>query len=157
MTAEKKEVVIYTDGSCLNNPGTGGYAAVLSYKGHEREVSGGCLETTNNQMELYACIAGLNKLKHPCVVDIYSDSQYVVKGITLWIEGWIKNNWINGTIKNIQLWKDLKAAVDRHENVRWHWVKGHSTNAMNNRVDELARQAAQAVEAGEMPPITVEA
>ncbi|PSJ44545.1 ribonuclease HI [Zobellella taiwanensis] len=139
-----KQVQLYTDGSCLGNPGPGGYGAVLIYRQHRKELSGGYRLTTNNRMELMAAIRGLEALSHGCVVDLTTDSQYVRQGITQWINGWKRNNWKTAAktpVKNADLWQRLDTACQQHQ-VHWHWVKGHSGHPENERCDELARQAA---------------
>ena len=136
-------VVIYTDGACSGNPGPGGWGSVLMYNGHRREMSGGDAETTNNRMEMMAVIQALESLKRPCKVMIYTDSTYVMKGITEWIEQWKKRNWKTAAkkpVKNVELWKRLEQAISRHE-AKWHWVKGHSGVPENERADELATTA----------------
>ena len=140
----KKKVEIYTDGSCLGNPGAGGYGAVLKYKEHAKELAEGYIETTNNRMELLAPIKALQSLKETCDVVITTDSQYVRQGITSWIHNWIKNNWKTSSkqpVKNVDLWKLLYQENQRH-NVEWKWVKGHSGHPENERCDDLAREAA---------------
>lgn len=143
-------VVIYTDGSSRGNPGPGGYGTVLEYvdtKGnlHTREYSAGYELTTNNRMELMGVIVGLEALTKVCTVDVYSDSQYVVKAFTEhWIDGWIQKNWKQGTknpVKNIDLWKRLLEAKRKHQ-VLFHWIKGHAGHPQNERCDRLATQAA---------------
>lgn len=155
-----KKIVMYCDGSCLGNPGPGGYAAVLAYtdpqteKTHEREVVGGAPHTTNNRMELLAAIDGLKALKTPCAVDVYTDSNYVVKGMKEWVAGWQKNGWRNAKnkpVENSDLWKQLVTVAATHH-VAWHWVKGHAGHAGNERVDELARQ--EAVKQQAKPAVT---
>lgn len=140
----QKHVNVFTDGSCLGNPGPGGYGALLIYKEHKKELSGGFKLTTNNRMELLAPIEALKSLKEPCKVTITTDSQYVRQGITSWIHNWIKNNWKTASkqpVKNVDLWKALHEEVKRHD-VEWKWVKGHSGHAENELVDDLARDAA---------------
>ena len=142
-TAAKKQVIVFTDGACSGNPGPGGWGALLRYGGHERELSGAEADTTNNRMELMAAIRALESLKHPCIVDLTTDSQYVRQGITLWLPKWIRNDWKTSNrqpVKNQDLWQRLMDAAAPHE-VRWHWVKGHSGHDENDRVDELARMA----------------
>ena len=137
-----KEIEIHTDGACLGNPGPGGWAALLRYKGHEREVAGGEGHTTNNRMELMAVIEGLRALKRPCTVDIYTDSKYVMQGMSEWISGWKARGWKTAgkqPVKNVDLWQALDAETARHQ-VRWHWVKGHAGHADNERADALANQ-----------------
>ena len=144
-------VAIYTDGSARGNPdGPGGYGCVLQYtdsKGvlHEKELSQGYVRTTNNRMELMAAIAGLEELRRPCEVDLYSDSQYLVKAFNEhWIEGWIRRGWKRSgkePVKNVDLWKRLLKAMEPHT-VRFHWVRGHAGHEMNERCDSLATAAA---------------
>lgn len=134
-------VEIYTDGACSGNPGPGGWGSVLLYNGHRKELYGGEKDTTNNRMELMAVIRSLEALKRPCKVTINTDSIYVMKGITEWIENWKARDWKTSAkkpVKNIELWKDLEAALEPHR-VSWKWVKGHSGVAENERADELAR------------------
>lgn len=143
-------VELYSDGSSRGNPGPGGYGTVLRYvtpagNVHEREFSGGFRKTTNNRMELLGVIAGLEALNRPCSVDVYSDSQYVVKAFTdHWIDGWLRRGWKNASkqpVKNVDLWKRLLAAMKRHE-VTYHWVRGHAGHPENERCDALATAAA---------------
>ena len=137
-----KHVVMYTDGACRGNPGPGGWGVLLKHGEHERELCGGEAETTNNRMELSAAIAGLNALKSACEVDLYTDSEYVRKGITEWIENWKKRDWKTAArkpVKNADLWQTLDAAAQRHQ-VRWHWVKGHAGDPGNERADALANK-----------------
>lgn len=141
----KKEVLLYTDGSCLGNPGPGGYGAILKYKEHVKTLSQGYRLTTNNRMELLAVIAGLSALKESCKVSITSDSMYVQRGITEWISGWKRNNWKTASgksVKNVELWQKLDECCARHE-VSWQWVKGHAGHIENEQCDALARTAAQ--------------
>ena len=136
-------VVIHTDGACSGNPGPGGWGAVLQYNGHIKELKGGAVETTNNQMELTATIEALNALKRSCTVELYTDSQYVKNGIGGWIFGWKKNGWKTAAkkpVKNAELWQALDEANCRHK-VTWRWVKGHAGHPENERADELARLA----------------
>ena len=135
-----KSVTIYTDGACSGNPGPGGWAAILKYGAYEKELSGGEPETTNNRMELLGAINGLQALKEPCAVDLYTDSQYLSNAVNLgWLENWKKKNWKrkDGALKNVDLWQTLDALLQTHA-VTFHWVKGHAENAYNNRCDELA-------------------
>ena len=136
-----KTVSIYTDGACSGNPGPGGWGAILRYRGIEKELSGGEALTTNNRMELYAVIAALQALKEPCVVELYSDSKYVIDALDKgWARGWREKNWIKADKKpalNSDLWETLLDLTDRHE-MRYHWVKGHADNEYNNRCDRLA-------------------
>ena len=133
---------MYTDGACSGNPGPGGWGAVLISGKHRKELSGGEHETTNNRMEMLAVIRGAEALKRGCSVDIHTDSTYVMKGITQWMEAWKARGWRTASkqpVKNVDLWKRLEEALDRHE-VRWFWVKGHSGVPGNERADELARK-----------------
>ncbi len=139
----KKHVKIYTDGACSGNPGPGGWGAILVYGDKEKELSGGEDETTNNRMELMAAIAALEKLKEPCKVDLYSDSTYVLKGISEWLPGWKARGWKTADkkpVKNVEYWQRLEKAMSGHD-VKWHWVKGHNGHEMNERADALARGA----------------
>jgi len=141
-----KKIEIYTDGSCLGNPGPGGYGAVLIFNKHRKELAEGYKRTTNNRMEMLACIKGLEQLSEPCSVDLTTDSQYVRQGITQWIHNWKKRGWKTASkapVKNVDLWKALDSAQEKHE-VIWHWVKGHSGHPENERCDDLAREAAEA-------------
>ena len=132
---------LYTDGACSGNPGPGGWGTILEYKGTEKVLSGGEPGTTNNRMELTAVIRGLECLKESCVVELYSDSKYVIDGLSKgWAEGWRKRGWIKSDKKpalNPDLWQRLLELTARHE-MHYHWVKGHADNLMNNRCDELA-------------------
>ena len=137
-----KKVEIWTDGACSGNPGPGGWGALLRFGDAEKELYGGETETTNNRMELMGAIKALNALKESCDVTLWTDSTYVKKGITEWIDGWVKKGWKNSTgkpVKNKDLWQDLLEAEKRH-NVSWRWVKGHAGHAENERADELARR-----------------
>lgn len=140
-----KQVEIHTDGACLGNPGPGGWAALLRFQGRERELAGGEVLTTNNRMELMAAIVGLEALREPCSVDLYTDSKYVQQGISEWMPNWIRRGWKTAggdAVKNRDLWQRLDAAARRHQ-VRWHWVKGHAGHPDNERVDLLARTEAE--------------
>lgn len=130
-------VIIYTDGACAGNPGPGGWGALLQYNGIKKEILGYDINTTNNRMEVTAAIEALKCLKKRCEVEIYTDSKYLQQGITNWIKKWIQNNYKNGTIKNIDLWKKLYSQIEEHD-IIWHWVKGHSDNAGNIIADKLA-------------------
>jgi ribonuclease HI len=144
LTSRRKQVALFTDGSCLGNPGPGGYGALLKYGEHEKTLAQGFHLTTNNRMELLAAIVGLEALKSPCEVSLTTDSQYVRQGITKWIHGWKRKNWqtANKTpVKNVDLWQRLDKQAQRHE-IEWHWIKGHSGHAENERCDQLARDAA---------------
>ena len=136
-----KTVTLYTDGACSGNPGPGGWGAILEYMGHEKELSGGESSTTNNRMELTAVIEGLSCLKEPCIVELYSDSKYVIDGLEKgWAEGWKKRGWIKSDKKpalNPELWDKLLQLTKIHQ-MRYHWVKGHADNPKNNRCDEMA-------------------
>lgn len=136
-----KHVDIFTDGACSGNPGVGGWGVVLRYKGNERELSGGAEMTTNNQMEMTAVIEALKILKEPCDITLTTDSQYVVKGMTEWLTGWIAKGWKTASKKpvaNQELWQQL-ADLTRPHTVRWQWVKGHAGHPENERCDALAR------------------
>ncbi|MCK0129072.1 ribonuclease HI [Erythrobacter sp. F6033] len=142
-----KKVEIFTDGACKGNPGPGGWGALLRMGKHEKELSGGEDDTTNNRMEMTAVIKGLGALIEPCQVDIYSDSKYVIDGITKWVDGWQRKGWVTASkkpVRNEDLWHELIAAVARHE-VDWHWVKGHSGHVENERVDKLASDEAERI------------
>jgi len=136
-----KIVTLYTDGACSGNPGPGGWGAILEFKGAEKELSGGEKETTNNRMELTAVIAGLKALKESCIVELYSDSKYVIDGLSKgWAVSWRKNGWRKADKKpalNPDLWEELLNLTEKHE-LHYHWVKGHADNPKNNRCDELA-------------------
>lgn len=141
-----KQLSIFTDGSCLGNPGPGGYGVVMKYKAHTKELADGFMLTTNNRMELLAPIIALEALKVPCKITLTSDSQYMRQGITQWIHGWKKKNWMTTTkqpVKNVDLWKRLDKAAAAHE-IDWRWVKGHAGHTENERCDTLARVAAEA-------------
>lgn len=142
-------VLIHTDGACLGNPGPGGWGALLCYRGLERELSGAEDETTNNRMELMAAIAALEALKRPCEVRLRTDSQYLRQGISEWLPRWIARDWrtaAGGAVKNRDLWERLQRVAATHR-IHWEWVRGHSGDAGNERVDRLARQAAETVRA----------
>ncbi|RUO47127.1 ribonuclease HI [Pseudidiomarina donghaiensis] len=140
-----KKVHIYTDGSCLGNPGPGGYGVVIEYGEHQKELSQGYKLTTNNRMEMLAAVKGLEALTRPCDVVLTTDSQYLRQGIQSWIHNWKKNGWRTSNrkpVKNADLWQALDQAAQRHHSVRWDWVKGHAGHPQNERCDELARVAA---------------
>ena len=146
MSAVRKQVEVHTDGACLGNPGPGGWAALLRWGGIERELAGGEADTTNNRMELMAAIAALEALREPCDVILTTDSQYVRQGILDWLANWIRRGWKTSggdPVKNRDLWERLQAAAAPHK-VEWRWVKGHSGHPENERVDVLARTAAEA-------------
>ena len=141
--ADNSIVEIFTDGACTGNPGPGGWGTILRFGGHEKELSGYDPETTNNRMELIGAIAGLEALTRPCRVRVTTDSEYVKKGMTEWIEGWVKRGWKNTQKKpvaNRDLWERLLELADQHQ-VEWHWVRGHDGHAENERCDALARAA----------------
>lgn len=133
-------VDIWTDGGCSPNPGAGGWGVLLRCRGKERELMGGEPETTNNRMELTAAAVALETLTRPCLVNLYTDSEYVRKGITEWLTGWKRNGWKTAAKKpvaNADLWQRLEEAAQRHQ-IKWHWIKGHSGHVENERVDQLA-------------------
>ena len=136
-----KTVTLYTDGACSGNPGPGGWGAILEFNGHEKELSGGEWNTTNNRMELTGVIRALQMLKEPCIVELYSDSKYVIDALSKgWVFGWKKRGWVKSDKKpalNVDLWEELLPLIGYHT-VHYHWVKGHATNPKNNRCDELA-------------------
>jgi len=140
--AERPKVVIHTDGACSGNPGPGGWAAVLRYKDKERELTGSERNTTNNRMELTAAVQALQSLTRSCRVIVYTDSEYLRRGITEWLPGWRRRNWRRkgGVLANIDLWQALDAALQEHE-LEWRWVRGHTGNVYNERVDQLAKKA----------------
>ncbi len=138
-------VHIYTDGACSGNPGPGGWGALLVWNGHEKEISGGEQDTTNNRMELTAVIRALQTLKKPCVAEIHTDSKYVQQGVNEWLAGWKARGWITAAkkpVKNQDLWQELDNALQRHH-VSFHWVKGHAGHPENERADKLATEAIQ--------------
>ncbi|MCD7902656.1 MAG: ribonuclease HI [Oscillospiraceae bacterium] len=136
-----KQVMVYTDGACSGNPGPGGWGAILRYKDMEREMSGGEAKTTNNRMELLGVISALETLKEPCIVELWSDSRYVIDGLQKgWAVSWRRRGWIKSDKKpalNPDLWERLLELTERHE-MHYHWVKGHADNPYNNRCDRLA-------------------
>ena len=141
--ASDDTVVIYTDGACSGNPGPGGWGSVLMYNGHRKELSGGEASTTNNRMEMTAVIEALDALKRPCRIVLHTDSSYVMKGMTEWLDNWKRRGWKTADrkpVKNVDLWQRLDEAVARHD-VKWRWVRGHSGVPENERADELARRA----------------
>lgn len=144
---KRKHVYIYTDGACRGNPGPGGWGVLLRYGSHERILSGAVPLTTNNRMELTATIEALNALREACIVEVFTDSKYVQKGISEWVHGWKKNDWKKADkkiVKNADLWQALDLAVSRHQ-VKWHWVKGHSNHPENDKVDLIANEAIDAM------------
>jgi len=147
----EQRVTVYTDGGCApTNPGPGGWAAILIKGAHQKELKGGEPLSTNNRMELMAAISALEALKRPCIVDMHTDSQYVREGITKYINNWKRNGWRTASkqpVKNQDLWQRLEAARAAHE-VHWHWVKGHSGHELNDRADQLVREARDELKAG---------
>ena len=142
-----KQVIIYTDGACRGNPGPGGWGALIKFDGVEKEIFGGQIDTTNNQMELSAAIEGLTVLTEPCSVKLFTDSKYVMDGITQWIQNWKKNNWRTAAkkdVKNKELWQKLDHLISKHQ-VQWHWVKGHSGDAGNETADLLANKGIDSI------------
>jgi ribonuclease HI len=140
-----KHVEIFSDGACLGNPGPGGWAAILRHGEVEKEISGGERDTTNNRMELQAVIEAVRLLKAPCRVDVYTDSEYVRRGMTEWVKGWIARGWKTAarqTVANRELWEALVEAAAIHD-IKFHWVRGHAGHPENERCDVLARAAAE--------------
>lgn len=139
-----QRIEIYTDGACSGNPGAGGWGTLLRWKDVEKELSGAEKDTTNNRMEMTAVIQALQALKKPCNITLYTDSKYVMNGITEWLPNWKKNNWRTSNkksaVKNVDLWQKIDELIAQHE-IRWVWVKGHDGNPDNERVDALARNA----------------
>ena len=144
MTGKQKQIVeIFTDGACSGNPGPGGWGAILRFGAVEKELNGSEEHTTNNRMELMAAIRAIEAVKRPCEIHLHTDSEYLRQGITTWIHSWKKKGWKTADkkpVKNVDLWQRLEAAIETHH-VKWHWVKGHSGHAENERADELARLA----------------
>lgn len=144
-------VEAYTDGACRGNPGPGGWGVLLRFNGNEKRLYGGEAETTNNRMELMAAIQALESLTRACRVDLTTDSQYVQKGISEWLVNWKKRGWKTANkkpVKNIDLWQRLDAATARHQEVKWHWVRGHTGHPENEIADELANQGIDELLAG---------
>ena len=147
MLMDSDPVEIWTDGGCKPNPGRGGWAVVLRYKGTEREMSGGEADTTNNRMELTAAAMALESLKRPCKVVLHTDSQYLKDGITRWHTGWVRKNWRTAggdAVKNMDLWRRILDAAKPHD-IDWRWVRGHNGDEMNERVDVMATAARDAL------------
>jgi ribonuclease HI len=145
MESETSEqtVEIWTDGGCKPNPGPGGWAAILRFRGHTRELSGAAADTTNNRMELTAAASALEALTRPCKIILHTDSEYLKNGITRWHTGWVRKNWRNAAgdpVKNMDLWRRILDAAQPHS-IEWRWVRGHSGDPMNDRADKLATQA----------------
>jgi ribonuclease HI len=144
---QDEKITIYTDGSCLGNPGKGGWGAVMIYNNHQKNFSGSQEETTNNRMEIKAVIEALKNIKKPKEIQIYTDSKYVQNGITSWIFNWKKNGWKSSNrkpVKNIDLWQELDNLVQKYQ-ISWHWVKGHDGDKYNEIADQLARKAAEKI------------
>ena len=142
-----KQVIMYTDGACRGNPGPGGWGALITFEGSSKEIFGGKLDSTNNQMELSAAIEGLAALKEPCTVDLFTDSKYVMDGITQWIHNWKKNSWRTAAkkdVKNKELWQKLDELINFHQ-VQWHWVKGQAGDAGNEIADQLANKGIDSI------------
>ena len=148
--AAGKQVIIHTDGACKGNPGPGGWGALLQYGGNTRRLKGGEAATTNNRMELTAAIEALDALKQPCEVTLYTDSVYVMQGLTQWLPNWKKRNWRTaggGAVKNQELWQRLDAAAARHR-IDWRWVKGHNGDPGNEEADRLANEGVAMITTG---------
>jgi len=145
-SASSAEVVrIYTDGACKGNPGPGGWGAILQMDGEEKELFGGERQTTNNRMELTAVIRALDALKRPCRIEVYTDSQYVQKGISEWLPDWKRRGWRTADkkpVKNVDLWRELDRLAGLHR-IAWHWVKGHAGHPENERADALANRGVE--------------
>ncbi len=142
MTETLPRVMIYTDGACQGNPGPGGWGVILRYGQHEKTLSGGETDTTNNRMELQAALEALRALTEPCQVILFTDSEYLKKGITEWLPHWKRRNWRRkgGKLANVDLWMKLDEEITRHQ-ISWRWVRGHAGHHFNERVDKLARKA----------------
>lgn len=150
-----QQVTIYSDGACKGNPGPGGWGAVLVAGTHEKELFGGEPNTTNNRMELTAVIEALKALKRPCRIDVYTDSQYVQKGISEWVKGWKARGWKTAErkpVKNADLWQTLDELANGHE-VVWHWVRGHNGHPGNERADALANRGVTTISAATPPRV----
>lgn len=149
---KKPEVTLYTDGACKGNPGPGGWGAWLIAGAHQKELCGGQRNTTNNQMEMTAVIEALATLKRSCKITLYTDSEYVLKGMTEWMPGWIKRGWRTSAgqpVKNVELWQRLAALTALHE-IDWHWVKGHAGHEGNERADALANKGVEMALSGKV-------
>lgn len=145
MSQRNKKITIYTDGSCLGNPGPGGWAALLQYNGREKLIKGGETATTNNRMELMAVIQALSAVRHRCDIDLHTDSRYVMDGATRWIGNWRRNGWRTSqkkAVKNAELWQQLDELSQNHA-IEWHWVKAHAGHKYNELVDQAARTEAE--------------
>ena len=145
MITSKNKIIVYTDGACIGNPGLGGWGAIIIIKNIEKKISGGSELTTNNRMEMLAVIEALKFIESSSLITIYTDSQYIIKGISSWIIKWKENNWTSSNrkpIKNIDLWKKIDVLTIKHS-IEWKWVKGHSGNHYNEEVDKLARAEAE--------------
>lgn len=139
---DKPKVMIYTDGACRGNPGPGGWGAILKYGRHEKSLSGGEKATTNNRMELQAALEALRTLNEACQVTLFTDSEYLKRGVTEWMPNWKRRNWRRkgGQLANVDLWMKLDEEIVRHE-INWRWVKGHAGHPLNERADKMAREA----------------
>lgn len=145
MLTSKKNIIVYTDGACLGNPGLGGWGAIIINQKNEKKISGGSKLTTNNRMEMLAVIEALKSIETASLVTLYTDSKYIINGISLWIDKWKGNNWTSSNkkpIKNIDLWKMIDSFTIKHT-IEWKWVKGHNGNYYNEEVDKLARSEAE--------------
>ncbi len=145
--ANAARVRIYTDGACKGNPGPGGWGALLQFDGREKELCGGEPATTNNRMELTAVIRALEALRRRCDVDLYTDSQYVQKGISVWVASWKRRGWKTADkkpVKNVDLWLELDRLAGGHD-IHWHWVRGHAGHAENERADQLANKGIESL------------
>lgn len=149
LSNQLKKIAVFTDGSCLGNPGPGGWAALLKYGNRQKMISGQSAETTNNRMELTAVIKALSALREACLIELYTDSKYVMDGSLQWLKNWKTKNWVNSKkepVKNVDLWKKLDEKIQIHQ-INWHWVKGHSGHPENEQVDDEARKQAEEIQA----------